>query len=333
VSGIISADGTSFVKESFSAFGARRSACDWKSAITAGDQALINTVTRHGYTWQTALGNMGLNDMNGRVQDAVTGRFLSADPYITQPDNTQNFNRYSYVLNNPLRYIDPSGLIFTCITISSPGHTELVAGSANQLEEWIGTGSSDATSCFDDGRPTPGPSPGLQPVPMPSLPPIQPLPGSIFTLSTAAQGKQPSRACQLAASLGETPDAVNQTADMVGNAVAAEDAALKGLENLGPQLAPDLRAGGAVLGQLAGSASAKIVGPAGYVIGGAQVAYNTYQGNYGDAAFGSTDIGIEATLSVLGGPLGVGVALAWGGVGGSKAVTRAAAIAVCAAGF
>jgi len=112
VSGIISADGTSFVKESFSAFGARRSACDWKSAITAGDQALMNAVTRHGYTWQTALGNMGLNDMNGRVQDAVTGRFLSADPYITQPENTQNFNRYSYVLNNPLRYVDPSDLFF-----------------------------------------------------------------------------------------------------------------------------------------------------------------------------------------------------------------------------
>ena len=46
---------------------------------------------------------------SGRVQDSVTGRFLSADPYITEPGNTQNFNRYGYVYNNPLSYVDPSG--------------------------------------------------------------------------------------------------------------------------------------------------------------------------------------------------------------------------------
>jgi hypothetical protein len=50
--------------------------------------------------------------MNGRVQDAITGRFLSADPYITEPGNTQNYNRYSYVYNNPMSYTDSSG--FRC---------------------------------------------------------------------------------------------------------------------------------------------------------------------------------------------------------------------------
>jgi hypothetical protein len=47
--------------------------------------------------------------MNGRVQDAITGRFLSPDPYITEPGNTQNFNRYGYVYNNPMSLVDPSG--------------------------------------------------------------------------------------------------------------------------------------------------------------------------------------------------------------------------------
>jgi hypothetical protein len=47
--------------------------------------------------------------MNGRVMDASIGRFLSPDPYLTEPGNTQNFNRYSYVVNNPLSYIDPTG--------------------------------------------------------------------------------------------------------------------------------------------------------------------------------------------------------------------------------
>ncbi|SSC11118.1 hypothetical protein BPUTSESOX_475 [uncultured Gammaproteobacteria bacterium] len=47
--------------------------------------------------------------MNGRVYDPQIGRFLSADPYIQDPYNTQSYNRYSYVMNNPLKYTDPSG--------------------------------------------------------------------------------------------------------------------------------------------------------------------------------------------------------------------------------
>ncbi|VVM22720.1 Rhs family protein-like precursor [uncultured Gammaproteobacteria bacterium] len=52
---------------------------------------------------------MGLIHMNGRVYDPQIGRFLSADPYIQAPYNTQSYNRYSYVMNNPLKYTDPSG--------------------------------------------------------------------------------------------------------------------------------------------------------------------------------------------------------------------------------
>jgi len=47
--------------------------------------------------------------MNGRIYDPVIGRFLSADPYIQSPDNSQGLNRYSYAWNNPLIHIDPSG--------------------------------------------------------------------------------------------------------------------------------------------------------------------------------------------------------------------------------
>jgi hypothetical protein len=47
--------------------------------------------------------------MNGRVQDPVLGRFLSADPLIPQPLSTQSYNRYSYVSNRPLTWIDPDG--------------------------------------------------------------------------------------------------------------------------------------------------------------------------------------------------------------------------------
>ena len=50
--------------------------------------------------------------MNGRVYDPELGRFLSADPFIQAPYNSQSFNRYSYVMNNPLGYVDPSGFFF-----------------------------------------------------------------------------------------------------------------------------------------------------------------------------------------------------------------------------
>jgi hypothetical protein len=50
--------------------------------------------------------------MNGRIYDSHLGRFLQADPVIQAPGNAQNHNRYSYVLNNPLSFSDPSGFSF-----------------------------------------------------------------------------------------------------------------------------------------------------------------------------------------------------------------------------
>lgn len=50
--------------------------------------------------------------MNGRVYDPTLGRFLSADPHIQSPYDTQSYNRYTYVKNNPLKYTDPSGFFF-----------------------------------------------------------------------------------------------------------------------------------------------------------------------------------------------------------------------------
>lgn len=43
------------------------------------------------------------------MYDPLQGRFLSPDNYIQAPNNPQNYNRYSYCLNNPLKYTDPDG--------------------------------------------------------------------------------------------------------------------------------------------------------------------------------------------------------------------------------
>lgn len=62
-----------------------------------------------GYTAHEHLPWFGLINMNARLYEAALGRFLSPDPYVQMPDFTQSFNRYSYCVNNPLIYIDPSG--------------------------------------------------------------------------------------------------------------------------------------------------------------------------------------------------------------------------------
>ncbi len=62
-----------------------------------------------GFTGHEHLAWFGLINMNARLYDPLLGRFLSPDPYVQAPDFTQNFNRYSYALNNPLRYTDETG--------------------------------------------------------------------------------------------------------------------------------------------------------------------------------------------------------------------------------
>ncbi len=73
--------------------------------------------TNRGYTGHEHVQETGFIHMNGRVYDPTIGRFLSADPYIQAPYYTQSFNRYSYVMNNPLKYIDPSGFEATDLGI------------------------------------------------------------------------------------------------------------------------------------------------------------------------------------------------------------------------
>jgi RHS repeat-associated protein len=55
-----------------------------------------------------------LYDYGARFYDAALGRFLSPDSIVTQPGDPQSLNRYAYVRNNPLRYIDPTGHVQAC---------------------------------------------------------------------------------------------------------------------------------------------------------------------------------------------------------------------------
>ena len=68
-----------------------------------------NLVVDRGYTSHEHFAEVGLIHMNGRLYDPLLRRFLNADENIQDPHNTQNYNKYGYVMNNPLMYNDPSG--------------------------------------------------------------------------------------------------------------------------------------------------------------------------------------------------------------------------------
>ena len=69
----------------------------------------IAQATRKGFTDHEHLDEVELIHMNGRVYDYNLGRFLSVDPFIQGVGNSQGINPYSYVMNNPLGYTDPTG--------------------------------------------------------------------------------------------------------------------------------------------------------------------------------------------------------------------------------
>jgi len=112
VDGFSSASGELLSRNSYQPFGAHRSG-DWQSGSpTPAEWQQIQETTPRGYTGQEHLNNLGVIHMNGRIYDPVLGRFLSPDPVVQSPHDTQGFNRYAYVRNNPLRYVDPSGFCF-----------------------------------------------------------------------------------------------------------------------------------------------------------------------------------------------------------------------------
>lgn len=87
-----------------------------------------------GYTGHEHFMGVALIHMNGRMYDAKLGRFLSPDNYVQEPFSTQNFNRFGYVLNNPLKFTDQSGefiiaaLVGALISVVTNGIINVIEG-------------------------------------------------------------------------------------------------------------------------------------------------------------------------------------------------------------
>ncbi len=81
--------------------------------------------------------------MNGRVYDYNVGRFLSVDPFLQFPENSQSANPYTYILNNPMSGTDPTGY-------QSESDKEDATEPPEQ-QEWSCKGSAQKT-CNQSGQ-------------------------------------------------------------------------------------------------------------------------------------------------------------------------------------
>ena len=99
-----------------------------------------------GYTGHEHLLSAGLIHMNGRLYDPMLHRFLMPDNYVQDPFNTQNFNRYAYVLNNPLMYTDETGeFIFTALAAITGQWWALPMTIGADLGMWSGGSYANGT--------------------------------------------------------------------------------------------------------------------------------------------------------------------------------------------
>ena len=92
---------------SFDAWGNLRDPRTWAN-YTASD-TFEKPMFDRGFTGHEHLPDFGLINMNGRMYDPVMSSFLSADRFVQNPMSAQGFNRFTYCMNNPLRFIDPTG--------------------------------------------------------------------------------------------------------------------------------------------------------------------------------------------------------------------------------
>ncbi|MCK9562083.1 MAG: FG-GAP-like repeat-containing protein, partial [Bacteroidales bacterium] len=119
---------------SYDAWGNRRNSHTW-DYDSDGDNFLFD----RGYTGHEHLDDFAIINMNGRIYDPLTGRMMAPDNYV-QSSLSQNLNRYSYCLNNPLIYTDPSGDLvwFVPVIIGAAigGASGYMIGQANGASGW-----------------------------------------------------------------------------------------------------------------------------------------------------------------------------------------------------
>ncbi len=117
---------------------------------TGGQQWVQFTATGEAWTVQPGENDTGsLEDFTFRRYSPTQGRWISPDPAglsATDPSNPQSWNRYAYVLNNPLGYTDPTGLVCYYGTTDDGGHPDFTLPDASDWNSW------DNSKAGEEGR-------------------------------------------------------------------------------------------------------------------------------------------------------------------------------------
>ena len=100
---ITDGDGVIIQDVSYDAWGNPRNSESWCGEYTR------DLEFDRGFAGQEVVACFGVINMNGRMYDPLVSVMMSPDRYIQSPDFSQNYNRYSYCLDNPLKYYDPTG--------------------------------------------------------------------------------------------------------------------------------------------------------------------------------------------------------------------------------
>jgi RHS repeat-associated protein len=78
----------------------------WPLPFTYGETASDPSSQYNGRVFDPGT---GFHDYGARMYWPQIGRFISADSVMGEPGSPMTLNRYSYVLNNPYKFTDPSG--------------------------------------------------------------------------------------------------------------------------------------------------------------------------------------------------------------------------------
>lgn len=122
IAAVTNPSGAMIERFSYEPFGQRR----FPKGGSDPNNTIIGVTTDRGFTGHEHLDELSLIHMNGRIYDPVLGRFMTPDPFLQAPENLQSYNRYSYVMNNPLGYVDPTGYSWLSRALGAIWRSEIV---------------------------------------------------------------------------------------------------------------------------------------------------------------------------------------------------------------
>lgn len=132
----------------------------WRGAYEPfGSEAYASTTTTENqkFAGKELDTDISLYYFGARYHDPLIGRFVSVDKVVGDPAIPQGLNRYSYSVNNPIRYSDPSGNIFDTVLdvigVAIDIHAIYTEGATTENLVMLG---ADLAGALIPGLPSPG---------------------------------------------------------------------------------------------------------------------------------------------------------------------------------